>query len=307
MIRPTVARVDLAAIESNFSAISTFLSRSPIPDPGSPTTDLSPPPSDLPPPTRPPASGLRPPRVIAVVKANAYGHGASEVGLALERAGAAMLACADIEEGIVLRRAGVRIPILVFGALGISDLQGVFEFELTPTISTPSAAHALEAAAAKYIENPVASAFRRKIFWTATPIAAAAVIILAMLPSWRSPATPAMRPGSPAMARVEPQPVVRPPAAPKTAEAGTRTGTVLRSSPPAERQPPSRAMDDRIIVAAVGLDDNATEIDPLAPIAPIVAAGTHPPDIAPKEIPISQMAPIAQLQIAPLSPPERRN
>ena len=54
-----------------------------------------------------------------------------------------MLACADIEEGIVLRRAGVRIPILVFGALGISDLDGVFEFDLTPTISTPAAAHNL--------------------------------------------------------------------------------------------------------------------------------------------------------------------
>jgi alanine racemase len=124
MIRPTVARVDLAAIEANFSAISAFLSRSPIPDP-------------------------RSPKIIAVVKANAYGHGAGEVGLALERAGAAMLACADIEEGIVLRRIGVRIPILVFGALGISDLDGVFEYDLTPTISTPSAAHALEAAAAK--------------------------------------------------------------------------------------------------------------------------------------------------------------
>jgi alanine racemase len=148
MIRPTVARVDLAAIESNFSAISAFLS--------------APPTSHLPP--RDAA-----PRVIAVVKANAYGHGASEVGLALERAGAAMLACADIEEGIVLRRAGVRIPILVFGALGISDLEGVFEFDLIPTISTPAAAQNLAAAAAKYIENhgasaaaPVASAFRRK-------------------------------------------------------------------------------------------------------------------------------------------------
>jgi alanine racemase len=83
------------------------------------------------------------------VKANAYGHGASAVGLALERAGAEMLACADIEEGIVLRKAGVRIPILVFGALGISDLDGVFAFGLTPTISTPSAARALAAAAAR--------------------------------------------------------------------------------------------------------------------------------------------------------------
>jgi alanine racemase len=138
MIRPTVARVDLAAIEANFSAISAFLSRSPTPDPRSPIPD-----------PRPPTPDPRPPKIIAVVKANAYGHGASEVGLALERAGAAMLACADIEEGIVLRRAGVRIPILVFGALGISDLDGVFEFDLTPTISTPSAAQALAAAAAK--------------------------------------------------------------------------------------------------------------------------------------------------------------
>ena len=87
--------------------------------------------------------------MIAVVKANAYGHGASEVGLALERAGAAMLACADIEEGIVLRRAGVRIPILVFGALGISDLDGVFVYDLTPTISTPAAAQNLAAACAR--------------------------------------------------------------------------------------------------------------------------------------------------------------
>ena len=60
-----------------------------------------------------------------------------------------MLACADIEEGIVLRRAGVRVPILVFGALSVSDLDGLFEYSLTPTISTPSAARAVQAAAAK--------------------------------------------------------------------------------------------------------------------------------------------------------------
>jgi alanine racemase len=59
-----------------------------------------------------------------------------------------MLACADIEEGIVLRRAGVSVPILVFGALSVSDLDGLFEFALTPTISTPSAARAVQAAAA---------------------------------------------------------------------------------------------------------------------------------------------------------------
>ena len=122
VIRPTVARVDLEAIRSNLRR------------------------------------HLRLPRcighscrlaIIAVVKANAYGHGAPEVGLALEDAGAAMLACADIEEGIVLREAGVRAPILIFGALSVSDLDGVFTHHLTPTISTPSAARALQQAAAR--------------------------------------------------------------------------------------------------------------------------------------------------------------
>ena len=128
MVRHTRAIVDLGAIEANLRAISALVSSPRTPRPA--------------------------PRIIAVVKANAYGHGASEVGLALERAGAAMLACADIEEGIVLRKAGVRIAILVFGALGISDLHGVFEHDLTPTISTPSAARALAMAAARWGQTP---------------------------------------------------------------------------------------------------------------------------------------------------------
>jgi alanine racemase len=89
------------------------------------------------------------PGIIAVVKANAYGHGAAAVGPALEAAGASMLACADIEEGVALREAGVRVPVLVFGALSVSDLDGVFEFDLTPTVSTPGAARALAEVAAR--------------------------------------------------------------------------------------------------------------------------------------------------------------
>src|SRR4029077_13898527 len=89
------------------------------------------------------------PGIIAVVKANAYGHGATAIGRTLEDAGAAMLACADIEEGVALRDAGVTIPILVFGALSVSDLDGVFTHRLTPTVSTPGAARALEDAAAR--------------------------------------------------------------------------------------------------------------------------------------------------------------
>jgi alanine racemase len=135
MIRSTIARVDLAALQSNFRAIREFLGR---PE-GRPL--------QLPDAVRTPVV-REPPGIIAVVKANAYGHGSDRVALALEQAGATMLACADIEEGIVLRRAGVRVPILVFGALSVSDLDGLFEFSLTPTISTPSAARAVQAAAA---------------------------------------------------------------------------------------------------------------------------------------------------------------
>jgi len=66
------------------------------------------------------------------------------VGIALERAGATLLACADIEEAVTLRRAGVRAEILVFGALGVSDVSGIFDYKLTPTVSTPSAGKALQ-------------------------------------------------------------------------------------------------------------------------------------------------------------------
>src|SRR6185295_5078514 len=44
---------------------------------------------------------------------------------------------------------GVRAPILEFGALSVSDVDGVFDFDLTPTISSPAAGHALQAAAEK--------------------------------------------------------------------------------------------------------------------------------------------------------------
>src|SRR5882672_4641913 len=126
MIRPTVARVDLGALRSNYRAIVDYLAAD---------------------------GAARTPGLIAVVKANGYGHGAGQVALALEDAGADLLACADIEEGAVLRAAGVRADILVFGALSVSDLDGLFDCRLTPTISTPGAARAVQAAAARCKER----------------------------------------------------------------------------------------------------------------------------------------------------------
>jgi alanine racemase len=123
MIRQTVARIDLAALKSNYQLIVDYLKK---------------------------GSGVVASGIISVVKANAYGHGAGQVALALEEAGADLLACADIEEGAALRAAGVRGDILVFGALSVSDLDGLFDCRLTPTISTPGAALAVQAAAEKY-------------------------------------------------------------------------------------------------------------------------------------------------------------
>ena len=56
--------------------------------------------------------GRRGQRVIAVVKADAYGHGAEVVSRALAEAGAEMLAVFTVEEGVVLRRAGIDAPVL---------------------------------------------------------------------------------------------------------------------------------------------------------------------------------------------------
>jgi len=55
-------------------------------------------------------------RVMAVVKADAYGHGAVEISKTLLKAGADWLGVAFPEEGIELRQAGISAPILVFGA-----------------------------------------------------------------------------------------------------------------------------------------------------------------------------------------------
>ena len=139
--RCTFAHVDLGALQSNFRAISEFLAA----NSGSPKGehyDSSVRSADL--------QVGHAPGIIAVVKANAYGHGAPPIALALQDAGAKLLACADIEEAIVLRTAGVTAEILIFGALGVSDVDGVFEHNLTPTISTPGAGRSLQATAARH-------------------------------------------------------------------------------------------------------------------------------------------------------------
>ncbi len=75
-------------------------------------------------------------KVMAVVKADAYGHGAVPVAQALARAGADGFGVATVEEAIELRAAGIRQPILLLGGLYMSDPADLVEYDLTPAVSS---------------------------------------------------------------------------------------------------------------------------------------------------------------------------
>ncbi|WP_174615749.1 alanine racemase [Virgibacillus ihumii] len=71
--------------------------------------------------------------VIAVVKADGYGHGAVKVAERALKSGAEMLAVAILEEALVLREAGIDVPILVFGRVAPKDAAVAAEKDITLT------------------------------------------------------------------------------------------------------------------------------------------------------------------------------
>ena len=107
--RPLWAEIDLDALEHNLAAL-----RSRIPA----TTS-----------------------VCAVVKANAYGHGASICTLALESAGSERFAVATVDEGVQLREAGVAAPILLLSGTPLREIQRAVNYRLTPTPDEPAGRH----------------------------------------------------------------------------------------------------------------------------------------------------------------------
>jgi alanine racemase len=85
----------------------------------------------------------RPVKVIAPVKANAYGHGVTAVGLHLEGLGVDGLATANLDDALAMRAAGVGIPILMYGSQ-LPDGTGVLlENRLTPTVYSSAGVEAL--------------------------------------------------------------------------------------------------------------------------------------------------------------------
>jgi len=74
-------------------------------------------------------------RFLAVVKGDAYGHGAVEVSRLMEEMGADMLGVTTVEEGLHLRREGITLPILVFSPFLPEEADYIVENDLTATIA----------------------------------------------------------------------------------------------------------------------------------------------------------------------------
>jgi alanine racemase len=72
--------------------------------------------------------------LMAVVKGNAYGHGAVMVSKTALENGATRLAVARVDEGIQLRKAGVEAPILVLGYVPVDEMEEVVRWRITPPI-----------------------------------------------------------------------------------------------------------------------------------------------------------------------------
>ena len=82
-------------------------------------------------------------QIMAVVKADAYGHGFLEVTKTLLENGADRLAVAVLQEGKQLRSRGVTVPILILGASGEETVEDLINFDITPSVFTYDFAKAL--------------------------------------------------------------------------------------------------------------------------------------------------------------------
>src|SRR5688572_2834971 len=113
--RPVRAEIDLSAIEANVRAIRAMVGESC--------------------------------RVMAVVKADGYGLGALWVASAALKGGAAMLAVACVDEGVLLRRAGIISPILVMGYVPPEEAHAAVRNGLTVTLHREVTVRTLQDAA----------------------------------------------------------------------------------------------------------------------------------------------------------------
>jgi alanine racemase len=87
--------------------------------------------------------------ILAMVKADAYGHGAVPVSREIEAAGVPLLGVATAEEGIELRQGGITVPILILGGIYPGEHEKYLRHSLTPVLFDLDTARELEEAGRK--------------------------------------------------------------------------------------------------------------------------------------------------------------
>jgi len=124
--RPVWAEVYLGALAENFRAIRKFVN--------------------------PPQEKRKTPRkILCIVKGNGYGHGGPQVAKALEKAGSDWFGVTCTEEGIAVREAGVRKPVLVLTSFSPGEESRLIEYDLTAVIHRCEQLQQLDRAAARVI------------------------------------------------------------------------------------------------------------------------------------------------------------
>lgn len=94
--------------------------------------------------------------LMAVVKADAYGHGAVTVAQTALGAGASWLGVATVPEGMELRQAGIKAPILVMGAVSSGEeVQAIAQWQLQPTVVSPKQALVISEALSPFANDPL--------------------------------------------------------------------------------------------------------------------------------------------------------
>ena len=121
---PLVAEIDVGAFAGNIRAIRTRL-----------------------------AAGCQ---IMAVVKADAYGHGAGPLAAVAVKHGVAWFGVARCQEGVALRQYGIDAPILILGPMWPGEVETLIEYRLTPTIGAcGDAAHLQRAACRRGLVYPI--------------------------------------------------------------------------------------------------------------------------------------------------------
>lgn len=88
-------------------------------------------------------------QLLTVVKANAYGHGAIELASYLQKMNIDMLGVAYVDEGCAIRKAGIKLPVLVMGGALSEEIESAIINDLTLSISDVNTARAINTLASR--------------------------------------------------------------------------------------------------------------------------------------------------------------